>query len=93
MVCTGGVASFIVCATCLSEDERRTLRLKELERRWANELKLRLLAEEWLKEGFRREKALREENESLRALLREKRMEASRMDEGVYLCTEHPEEW
>ena len=72
-------------------------RLEESNRCRFNEKKLHLLKEEQLreqlKEGLRRERALREENESLRALLREKRMEASRMDEGVYLCTEHPEEW
>ncbi len=93
MVCTGGIVPFVAYAHRLSEDERRSLRFYELERRWANELELRLLTEEQLKEGFRRERALHKENESLRALLREKRMEASRMDASIYLCPEHPEEW
>lgn len=93
MVCAGGIVPFVAYAQRLSEDERRTLCLRELERRWANELELRLLTEEQLKEGFRRERALREENVSLRALLREKRMEASRLDAVVYRCAEHPEEW
>lgn len=37
MVCTGGVASFIVCATRLSEDERRTLRYEKSPERNAAE--------------------------------------------------------
>ncbi len=92
MVYAGGVAAFSVCAR-LSEDERRTLRFEELERRWANELELRLLTEEQLKEGLKRERLLREENERLRNLLREKRIKDAQINSGVYLCGENPEEW
>lgn len=89
MVCAG-----LPFAALVSE---MNWRREESDRCRFNEKKLHLLKEEQLreqlKEGLKRERALREENKSLRALLCEKRMEVCRMDEGVYLCPEHPEEW